>query len=46
MFNWATRRWRVACIADDTRSRGAIGLVVLDLGHFAVVSVSAYLTIR
>lgn len=45
-FTRATRRWRAACIAEENRSRGAIGLVLLDLGQYAVVAVSAYVAIR
>ena len=45
-FKRATQGWRAARIADDNRSRGAIGLLLLDLGHYAVVSVTAYLAIR
>ena len=46
VFKRTTRRWRAACIADATRSRGAIGLLLLDIGHYLVVSVWAYLAIR
>jgi small-conductance mechanosensitive channel len=46
VFKRATRGWRTSRIADGNRSRGAIGLIVLDLGHYAVVSVTAYLAIR
>ena len=46
VFKRATRRWRDACIADSTRSRGAIGLLLLDAGHYVVVSACAYMAIR
>ena len=46
VFKRVTRRWRGACIADATRSRGAVGLVLLDLGHYMVFSVGAYLASR
>ncbi len=46
VFKRATRRWRATRINDDNRSRGAIGLVALDLGHYAVVAVTAYVAIR
>jgi small-conductance mechanosensitive channel len=46
VFKRATRGWRTSRIADGNRSRGANGLIVLDLGHYAVVSVTAYLAIR
>ncbi len=45
-FLRVTRRWRAACIADATRSRGAIGLLLLDVGHYTVLSVTAYVAIR
>lgn len=46
VFTRATRRWRASRVADVNRSRGAVGLLLLDLGHYAVVSVTAYLAIR
>ncbi len=46
VFKRATRGWRAARVNDGNRSRGAIGLILLDLGHYAVVSVTAYLAIR
>lgn len=46
VFKRATRHWRDTRINDDNRSRGAVGLVVLDLGHYAVVAVTAYVAVR
>ncbi len=38
--------WRAKRVADENRSRGAVGLVLLDLGHFGVIASGAYLAIR
>ena len=45
-FKRATLGWRTKRIADENRSRGAVGLVLLDMGHYAVFASGAYLAIR
>ncbi len=46
VFRAATARWRRACQRNEVFVRGAVGLLVLDAGQWAVFATGAYLTVR
>ncbi len=46
VFRRLTRRWRLASLNSEVRARGAVGLLALDLGQWAVFAIGAHLAIR